>query len=353
LSWGALFFVLLAIVGIFAGRSHHIGEGNSVFAIHYPLTAIYLLVPLALGFLVNLVYTFHPIRYERLLLFAAPFFLIYIACGIIALFDRERALGAIATAAVAVLCALSLFDFYTVERYPDEDYRPLIAEMETIAAPNDLVYAVYPWQIGYLESYYRGAPLNLYEIDAPAWISDSHLLNADLSRLRRDNPRAWVLAVQNQGRILEDRLLNEYINDYTILDQTFGNTRLAYFAQGSTTDFELTPIQVAPDLTLRVQYASFEPHDDPDLAFARLLLTTPTDQYAYSLRVVNSAGEKLTQQDSALSSGNTTVRRALALPQPLAPGDSTLQLVLYRRADGSPLTFPNGQTFLPLAETTK
>ena len=41
-------------------------------------------VPLALGFLVNLAYPFHPVRYERLLLFASPLFLIYVGCGIVA-----------------------------------------------------------------------------------------------------------------------------------------------------------------------------------------------------------------------------------------------------------------------------
>ncbi|MBI4675653.1 MAG: glycosyltransferase family 39 protein, partial [Chloroflexi bacterium] len=93
LAWGALVFVGLAIFGFVASlqsqdaiRDTRYAIGYPLSAIRYrlsaigsPLTAIYLFVPLLLGFLVNLVYPFHPLRYERLLLFAAPFFLILVA----------------------------------------------------------------------------------------------------------------------------------------------------------------------------------------------------------------------------------------------------------------------------------
>ena len=352
LVWGSVFFAALALVGFFASRRYQVGEGNSQFAIRSSLSAIYFFVPLALGFLVNLIYTFHPIRYERLLLFAAPFFLIYVACGIIALWERERALGVFAGAGVVVLCALSLYDFYTVARYPDEDYRSLIQEMERIAAPNDLVYAIYPWQVGYLETYYQGAPLNVYEVNSDAWIENPNAMNAALTELRAANPRAWILAYQKQGRILEDRLTNEYINDYVIFDQSFGNTRLEYFTQGSETDFELAPIAFSPDLTLRIQYASFEPQSRPDLALARFAWNAPSDAYAYSLRVVDAQGNKIAQQDAPIPNGATTFKRALALPKNLASGEYTLQLVAYRRSDALPLPLQNGSRAVTLAKIT-
>ncbi len=350
LAWGAIVFVIISAVGFFAGRHYEIGEGNSQFAIRNLLSAMYLFVPLALGFLVNLVYTFHPIRYERLLLFAAPFFLIYVACGIVALYERERPLGMLAGATLVVLCAVSLFDFYTVPRYADEDYRPLLQEMEKIASENDLVYALYPWQIGYLETYYRGAPLKVHEVDGDAWLKNANGMSNELRTLRAQNPRAWILAYQKQGRILEDRLTNEYINDYMILDQTFGNTRLEYFVQGNATDFELTPLVFAPDLTLRIQYAAFIPDAKPNLALARFAWNANSDAYAYSLRVVDPQGNKLAQQDAPISNGTSTWKRALAIPKNLSAGEYTLQLVTYRRADGSPLTAPNGSQNVSLAK---
>ncbi len=348
--WGAVFFIALALLGFFAARRYQVGEGNSQFAIYNGLAAFYLGVPLALGFLVNLVYTFHPVRYERLLLFALPFFLIYVACGIVALWERERALGIAISGGIVVLCAVSLFDFYTVPRYPDEDYRPLIQEMEKDAAENDLVYALYPWQIGYLETYYRGAPLKVYEVNSEAWMNNADTLNRELDALRAQNSRAWILAYQKQGRILEDRLTNEYINDYVILDQTFGNTRLEYFAQGSATDFELQPIVFSSALTLRIQYAAFDSGTAPHLALARFAWNANSDQFAYSLRVVDAQGNKLAQQDAPIPNGATTVRRALALPKNLAAGEYRLQLVAYRRADGSPLSAPDGSPNISLAK---
>ncbi|MBI4674928.1 MAG: hypothetical protein HY741_25080, partial [Chloroflexi bacterium] len=318
-----------------------------------PLTAIYLFVPLLLGFLVNLVYPFHPLRYERLLLFAAPFFLILVAHGIVALFERQRALGYAASALLVILGALSLYDFYTVARYPDEDYRPLIAEMEKLAGANDLVYAVYPWQIGYLETYYRGARLNVFEVDGDTWLKNTGEMGRKIRDLREMHARAWILAYQKQGRILEDRLTNEYINDYVVLDQTFGNTRLLYFAQGNATDFELAPIAFGSDLILRVNYAAFAPPTNaPTIALARFGWNATNENYSYSLRVTDAAGNKIAQQDAPIANGATTLRRALALPKNLAPGEYTLRLVAYRRADAKPLTFADGSPDVILTRVT-
>lgn len=348
--WGTLLFVVLAVFGISTSRSYHVGEGNSQFAIRSELAGIYFLVPLLLGFVVNLVYTFHPEHYERLLLFAAPFFLIYIACGIVALWERERAVGILASAVVVGLCGISLFDFYTLPRYPDEDYRPLIQEMENVAAENDLVYAIYPWQIGYLEAYAHRMPLNVYEVDSNTWVNNSEAMSKQLRELRQNNARAWLLAYQKQGRILEDRLTNEYINDYLVYDQTFGNTRLEYFAQGPQTDFELTPLTFSPELTLRIQYAAFDPPTQPHLALARFAWNATTEQYAYSLRVTDAQGNKIVQQDAPIPNGATTLRRGLPLPPFMPAGDYALQLVVYRRADGAPLKTPTGAASISLAK---
>lgn len=350
LAWGAVGICALALLGLVASRRWQSGQGNSEFVKHNSLAAIYFLVLLALGFLVNLVYPFHPVRYERLLLFALPLFLIYVACGIVTMWDRERGLGVVASGLLVIFCAMSLYDFYTIPRYPDEDYRPLIQEMEKVAAENDLVYAFYPWQVGYLATYYRGAPLKIYEIDGDAWIKNPDVMNRDLQTLRDTNQRAWILAYQKQGRILEDRLSNEYINDYVVLDQTFGNTRLEYFAQGNATDFELEPVTISPALTLRIQYASFEPPLHPQLALARFAWNASDDQNAYSLRLVDAAGNKLAQQDAPIPEGATTLRRGLALPKQLAAGEYTLQLVVYHRADGTAFTLPDGSSAISLAK---
>ncbi len=349
LAWGAILFVALAAFGFVAGRQQT-AKNRALSANGYALCAIYLAVPLLLGFFVNLVYTFHPPRYERLLLFVAPFFMILVANGIVALYEQKRVLGYAASALVVLLYALALYDFYTVERYADEDYRPLIVEMEKYAQANDLTYAVYPWQIGYLETYYRGAPLKVYEVPADAWLKHKDVMSQDLARLHRANARAWLLAYQKQGRLVEDRIANEYGNDYVVTDQNFGNTRLEYFVQGNETDFELAPQTYAPDLTLRLNYAAFDSNAPPTLALARFSWSAASEAYNYSLRVVDAAGNKIAQQDAPILPDDGALRRALALPQPLAPGEYHLQIVVYRRADGTPLPAPNGAAALTLAK---
>ena len=363
LAWGALVFAVMAIcAGLYknpetekqANKDATKTRALAVYAhIGLALALIYFFIPLALGFVVNLVYTFHPIRYERLLLFASPFFLALVACGIVALYARGRVLGYAALVLVTLLNGLALYDFYTVARYADEDYRPLIAEMEKLATENDLVYAVYPWQIGYLETYYRGAPLKIFETPSDVWLKQTDVLNQDLTRLRHENARAWLLAYQKQGRLIEDRLANEYINDYVITDQTFGNTRLEYFAQGNATDFELAPQVYSSDLILRLNYAAFDPpRGAPTLALARFGWNAANDAYSYSLRVTDASGEKIAQQDAPIPQGASTMRRALALPKNLAPGEYALRLVAYRRADGTPLRAPNGAQDITLATFT-
>ncbi len=350
LAWGTVIFVALAFFGL--GATSKIEKQKAKGAVGYSLTAIYFFTPLLLGFLVNLIYPFHPLRYERLLLFAAPFFLILVARGIVALHERQRAFGYAAGALIVILSALALYDFYTVARYPDEDYRPLIAEMEKYAAENDLVYAVYPWQIGYLETYYRGAPLRIYETPVTEWLQDKQALSQTLARLHRENARAWLLAYQKQGHLIEDRIANEYSNDYIVTDQNFGNTRLEYFAQGNETDFELAPQVYASDLLLRLNYAAFDSQTKPTLALARFSWNATNDAYSYSLRVTDAAGNKLAQQDAPIPAGATTLQRALALPKNLAPGEYILQLVAYHRADGAPLRVSNGGAALTLAKIT-
>jgi hypothetical protein len=340
ITWGALVLVGLAGYGLYA---RHFGA---------ILAALYLFVPLGLAFLLNLIYAFHPVRYERLLLFAAPFFLMLGAHGLVLLFDRQRILAGVAASAVVILCAMTLYDLYTEPRYADEDYRPLVREMEQRAVRGDLVYAFYPWQVGYLESYYHGEPLNTILVPGREWTESPAELSVSLDALRRENPRAWVMAYQTQGRILEDRVLNEYVNDYIISDQHFGNTRLAYFTRGNDTPLNLPAIKFAPGLQLRVHSAAFDDSVSPALAFARLAWTAATDEHSFSLRIVDSNGDKIVQEDAPITPGTGGSNRALVVPRELPPGDYSLQLVVYRRADSVPLSLPTGAPALTLATFT-
>lgn len=359
LLWGTMVFALIAVAGFaldgcsplpiphFPIRDPQSTIRNSLSAsriptVGYPLSALYLFIPLAFGFFVNLIYPFHPIRYERLLLFAAPFFTILVARGLHVLCARQWLIGIGAGMLVTVLGAFSLYDLFTVERYPNEDYRPLVRVMEQLAQPNDLVLALYPWQIGYLEAYYRGAPLIVFEVPSDRWIQNANVLSRDLERLRGLHSRVWLLAYQVQGRQLEDRLVNEFSNDYIITDEWFGNTRLAYFVQNANPlPYERNGAAsqlVAPDLTLRAKNPShIQVRAGEGLVFVALEWHAKTDVYNYSLRLVDGADNKLIQHDGPITIGTSIIRRALVVPRGTPPGSYTLRVVVYYRADGTPL----------------
>ena len=118
-----------------------------------PMLATVTLTALLLGWLISLRYPFFPERGERLLLLALPPFILLMAAAVDLLWVRAR-WAAIATLGLIVaLNAASLAAFYLVPRYGGDDYRPLIARTVEQGLPEDTVFAVYPWQVGYWRSY--------------------------------------------------------------------------------------------------------------------------------------------------------------------------------------------------------
>jgi len=109
---------------------------------------LYLFVPLLSGFLINLRFPFRAIGIERLLLLATPALYILVALGLFSL-KGKRTLLYLAGLILIAVCGLSLFHFYTIVRYAEDDYRPLIARLEALAQPEDVIVAVHPWQVGY------------------------------------------------------------------------------------------------------------------------------------------------------------------------------------------------------------
>lgn len=348
LGVGAILTVALVFTGAWLSlktKSTH--RTNTADA--YLLCAIYFLVPLALGFIVNLIAPFHPFGFERTFLFLLPIFLILVAQGIVALLDRKHALGYLSLASVLTLAALSLYDFYNVDRYPDEDYRPLISEMQSLAQNGDIALAVYPWQIGYLEAYYRGSPIDFFEVPSAIWITNETQMDHEITQLRADHPRTWLLAYQKQGRLMEDRLVNAFSNDFVSVDDWYGNTRLEFFVQGDNPPLVQDATQFAADLRL----SSYGIGENTVAAeggniLVRLLWETGSDGYSYSLRLVGPTGEKRAQRDLQVLPGNQVVKVGLSVPRDVPVGEYKLQLVAYRRADGIPLVAVNGQDEIQL-----
>ena len=125
------------------------------------------LTALVLGWLISLRYPFFPERGERLLLLALPPFILLVAAALDAMWGRARWAALATLGLVVAVSVASLAAFYLVPRYPGDDYRPLIARTVEQGLPEDTIFAVYPWQVGYWRSYGSGdGPIALLTPDA-------------------------------------------------------------------------------------------------------------------------------------------------------------------------------------------
>ena len=134
-----------------------------------------------------------------MLLLALPSFILLAAVGLDALWARWRVAGYITLGLVVATSVASLAVFYTVPRYPDDDYRALIAHTVEQGLPEDTVFAVYPWQVGYWRSYGGPDGPTAQLSPDPAWTpAVAAALDDALAR-----GRVWFPAHLALGAILE------------------------------------------------------------------------------------------------------------------------------------------------------
>jgi hypothetical protein len=136
------------------------GAWWAIFSTGLPLLATVLTTALLLGWLIGLRYPFFPARGERLLLLALPAFVLLAAAGLDGLWSwaqprtgLAKSVRYVAVGLFVAAAGASLFAFYTTPRYMADDYRPLISRTVEQGLPEDTVFCVYPWQVGYWRSY--------------------------------------------------------------------------------------------------------------------------------------------------------------------------------------------------------
>ncbi len=135
------------------------------------------------------------------MLIALPAFLLLTAASVAGLTAMWRVAGAVTLGLIGALAGASLTAFYTVPRYAEDDYRPLIARTIEQGTPDDTVFAIYPWQVGYWRSYgHPNGPQAALSPDA-AW--GAPVMAALDDALARG--RVWFPAHLALGGILESR----------------------------------------------------------------------------------------------------------------------------------------------------
>ncbi len=363
LAWAGLALLALAAWGLAANRQ---------LGARVAWLLSWLVIPLAAGFALNLVYPFSPAGYQRFLLFCLPAYLLAAAGGLTALSALATSLARrialpLAGALLLVFTILPLYAFYTTPRYASDDYRPLIAQIAALGQPDDAILTVFPWQVGYLETYYPQPRPRIVEAPDALWSRDPQRLRQDLDALTAASARLWFPAHQKHGAILEQQV-EAYLREsaYPIANDWFGDTRLYFFTAGRTAALSGQPLS----FDRRVDLLAWALGDQPveagrgvlpvDLRW-RLPAPLNTD-YTVKLRLTDSQGRTWGQRDSSPVAGRlpfpawqagqeVTDRHGLLIPAGTPPGAYQVRLSLYSRATGESLSVqdPSGRTLGPEA----
>ncbi len=343
--------VLLALAGAWA-----LANRRTRAPVHL-LIFFYLLIPLLLGWLVNLVNPFTPRYFERTLLVAAPAWWLLVAAGIVFLWRWRVAAGWLSLTVVVAISGASLFDFYTVPRYPDDDYRPLMAEIAARAAPDDVLLASYQWQMGFFQAYLPAdSRPRIYPVPqwGKLWGTDETAMHSDLTALLK-NRTLWFPAHQSLGHLWEDRAetIMADIGFPAELRWVNPNTKLSVVRgwRGSLSPISDSPVNFADKLRADIKVA----HTTSNSADSSIVVesgrgiipvqiewmaqTGNLPDYRITLKLVDTAGEVWAQRDtephanqqhfSALTAGELlTDRHGLWVSAGTPPGVYFLKLTL-------------------------
>ena len=199
--WVSLLFVLTASVGFISTLYLSYRRCTYLY--------LYLFIPLLLGYVVNQIFPFNPPFFERTLLLVAPAYWLFMAAGIVWLWQRHYLLVGALGPLLLMVVTVSLIGFFNTHRYPHQDYRPLLRNIAARATPEDTVLASYEWQLGFYQAYLPAPRPQLFA--APGWgeawaeAAGRPRLVEDVGRILQRSPRLWFPAHQALGHLWEDQ----------------------------------------------------------------------------------------------------------------------------------------------------
>ncbi len=318
----------------------------------------YLCAPLAGAFAVNRFAPFNPPRSERLLLIALPAFCLLAGCLLDALWPRRRALAVAGLLLATLLAGASLAGFYSVARYPRDDYRPLIAEVGRRAGPDDAVVCVWPWQVGYFQAYLGArrpalieTPGQIYPQARQFWADAPARMRSDLDALLAQHGRLWLPAYLAAGSAQEMQIAG-YLDQIGVraLSDWYGETHLSLHVTAPA----LAALPANVDFSGRLSLTEARLGGTPAAGAGYLVFAGRWEKRAaldgnwrVALRLTDAAGRSWGQWDaeplggerpfSAWEIGEShTLRLALLMEAGAPPGMYQLRLSV-RAADATPL----------------
>jgi hypothetical protein len=302
---------------------------------------------LAVGFIINLRFPFTPVRGERLLASVAPVLWLSVAAMIAPAgrdFPRRAGLVQAALAlGLIMVTGVALWRFFTVPRYTNDDYRPLVAEMSARGTADDAVFCVYPWQVGYLRSYLPNGPQPLL---SPSETWTKQIVHS-LHEIIQQGRRVWFPAHLSLGGILETQIEASLMQQgFPVLNQWINpSTRLTFFAPPPDSWRAAPGARFGAWLTLDDAQVAASPvaagNDAAPVRLTwRLTAPSPTGAWQVRLRLTDSQGETWAQRDSAPANGQRPFdqwsvnqagedRHALWIPAGTPPGRYDLRIQVY------------------------
>ncbi len=363
LAWGTILFLLVALLGLLYHPRYHPESaqgGNS-----HPSSLVllyYLFLPLLLGYLINLVYPFTPRYFERTLMLAAPAWWLLLGAGLAWLWQRSGlALLGISSMLLLIQTAV-LWDFYSMPRYQDEDYRPLMAYVRSRSSPDDVFLASYQWQAGYYQAYLPTPRPALYVVPGwgETWAADEARMRADLNTLLRNHPRLWFPAYQALGRLWETQV-ETYLNQSAFpvqVDWRLASTKLLLYTGADQLAPAAAPFNFANQLLMEQASVGQVPTEAGrgvvPVALVWRTLTNLANDHRVALRLTDSHGRTWASRDSLPRGGNFSFTKlaggerlvdhhGLAIPAGTPPGNYQLRLGIYDQADDHPLDVLDAQ----------
>ncbi|MBX3009858.1 MAG: hypothetical protein KF832_00070 [Caldilineaceae bacterium] len=308
-----------------------------------------LAMPFAIGYGINLLYPFFPIGGERLLLFVLPYFGLLLVASLDDLWQGTGLQKLMASVALLPLLASAIIGvglFYTLPRYPAEDYRPLVRQLVQQGSDADTVLATYPWQVGLWRAYAptvglpptAGPTVTLLSDRAVAWgpaVADQ--IDAALAQ-----GMLWVPSLRSIGSTLP-AAIDTYLADHAVnfAQQWYGTTTLDAWRRIDPVD--VVPVKITwPDVTLvavGVNTAKLPAANTPLLIALDWANTAPLPQVGVTIRL-QQAEHTWAARDYATMAEMPTVHRAgqvrtlvgLMVPAGLPPGSYQLVIGLIDAA---------------------
>lgn len=348
--WIALPAVLVASVGFITT----LYARQKVYLCLY----LYLFIPLLAGYAINQVFPFTPPYFERTWLVAAPAYWLFIAAGLVWLWNSQAVLAGVTTLAMLLVTAVSLVGFYTVPRYPHQDYRPLLRDIAARATAEDTLLASYQWQLGFYYAYLPTPQPHFFSVPGwgQGWAGEvgQAQRRQDLSHILQTSPRLWFPAHQALGHFWEDEAEADIAKlGYPALLRWYGpQTKLTL--AGSTQ----TPLAAGPSANFAGRLSLVEAQVgrgkyEAGRGIVPVILTWRKEkslgsEHRVSLRLADAAGRTWAIRDSQpragqafftdLPFGDTLAdHHGLLVTAGTPPGPYRLLLSVRRTSDDDPL----------------